>query len=69
MTRTGALYFPAQFPDAMQPGEYVSTGYATSIACVACGVVQPLLRVDLIHVCTNPSCPAAYWVELMRSAG
>ena len=63
--KTGALFFPAVYPDAMQPGEYVSTGYATSIACPACGVVQPLLRIDLIHPCASESCPASYWVELV----
>ena len=62
------IYFPAVFIDHPQAGEYVSTGYATAIACHACGVVQPLLRVDLIHPCANPACDVSCWIELATAA-
>lgn len=58
------VYLPAVYLDAPQPGEYVSTGYATAIACVRCGTVQPLLRVDLVHACASPACAEVAWVEL-----
>lgn len=61
-----ALYLPAVFLDALQPGEYMRDGGAVTISCVSCGVVQPLLRVDLVHACASPGCAEVAWVELAR---
>lgn len=63
-----AIYFPAVFLDAPQPGEYVrdSSGMVR-IVCVECGVVQRPKRLDLIHACANPACDApAVWIELAK---
>jgi hypothetical protein len=57
------VFFPAVFPDALQPGEFTSTGYATAIACPACGVCQSVLRFDLRWVCENPGCTETGWIE------
>ena len=62
--KTGALFFPATYPDAIAAGEYVITD-GVRIGCVSCGVVQRVSDVELVHVCTNPACPWAGWIELL----
>lgn len=62
--KLAALYFPAVFLDAPQPGEYVRDRGAVTIACVRCGVVQPVGNLDLIHACANAACAMVAWVEL-----
>lgn len=60
-----AVYFPAVFLDAPQPGEYVRDGSAITIGCVECGVVQPISQLELIHACTSPACDAqTTWIKL-----
>lgn len=66
--RTGALYFPAVYPDAMQPGEYHRQGDELRIACVACGYEQAVTHLDRIHPCESQDCPAMFWIELLRAA-
>ena len=60
MRRPVVMYTPATYLDAPAPGEHVDG----AICCVACGVVQPVVDVRLIHSCVSPSCPAVTWVEL-----
>lgn len=61
-----AIYFPAVFLDAPQPGEYVKRRGQTSISCNACGFVQPVGDLVLIHPCASEACAEVAWVELVR---
>lgn len=64
-----AIYFPAIFPDAPQPGEYVrGPDGAPRIACLACGVCQKVEKLELRWCCVNVCCEATAWVELASAA-
>lgn len=60
-----AIYFPAVFTDAPQPGEYVrGPDGAPRIACLACGVVQRVDALELRWCCVRPGCESTSWIEL-----
>ena len=63
--KTGALFFPATYPDAIGAGEYVLERDVVRIGCVSCGVIQRVGDVELVHVCENPACPWSGWIELL----